>query len=723
MDTLLGVLWSSYFGGDGDDFINDIDAENDSEIFYVGGYTNGAFNLELDSTSAQAESGGLEDGFIAKLNENASHEWFTYSGGPGSDRIVSIKLDIDSSLYAVGITTSDTGLVFFDEDSVPSEFGGGIDSYLARYDDEGPRVFSRYIGGEGNDQAQSLAVFGRTAYFVAGATTSENDMVLTSENQTVAHQDTYRGGGADAFIARFTGLYTTDENICFNCGGGGGGGGSGSGSGGGGSGGSPGPPPDPAVCLGDSFLISIGSAALGSGSQWIWYNDSCGSTDNFFAEGWNVWVQPDTTTTYYVRSESAERVNPCHSFTLIVEEPFDMTASVNDSICAGEPLIFQADSALTYSWVGPDTIAFEGSPYQLDSTTALNIGWYYVTGMGLACVDVDSVEVEVIYPNPFLEADLFNPTCVGLNDGSITLSELDTTIVDFLWTDVGSDTLFRDSLPQGFYPYFAENIYGCTTNSGFGLLEPVNPIDSSTVVPDTCGQHVGAAMAFLSTGWMDNFGLAWSDGLDSNVVNPQGLASGMYYFEAFNEFGCSFEDSLFVGLFGDFTTQIIPDSLYLEFEETAGGEVFNSPEQENETYSWSPAEGLSCSDCSSPIFNPDSTVSFQVLVTSEYGCTASDTIFVEREIPPPTSFIPTIFSPNNDGLNDELCVLGNRMLEVNLSIYNRWGEEVFSTSQKESCWDGNFNGQPVSGTLVYTFTALLEEGITVEESGNIQILR
>jgi gliding motility-associated-like protein len=96
---------------------------------------------------------------------------------------------------------------------------------------------------------------------------------------------------------------------------------------------------------------------------------------------------------------------------------------------------------------------------------------------------------------------------------------------------------------------------------------------------------------------------------------------------------------------------------------------------------------------------------------------------VEREIPPPTTFIPTVFSPNSDGLNDELCVLGNGILELDFAVYNRWGEEVFATNQLESCWDGNHKGEAVSGALIYTFRAVLEEGETVEESGNIQILR
>jgi|GEM_PF-1149166 len=720
MDTLFGISWSSYFGGAGNDFITDIDAENESEIFYIGGYTNGVIDLTVDTASAQMEPGGMEDGFVAKLSENAMSEWFTYTGGPQNDRIVSIELDIDTSLYVVGTTESDTNIVFFDEDSVPSEFSGQTDSYLARYDSEGPRVYSMYLGGEGIDLAEGIAVYGRTAYFVVGSTTSEENMVLTSDQQEIAHQNAYTGGGADAFFSRYTGLYSTDP--CIDCGGvGGGGGGGGSGGGLGGGGGEP--PGPPAVCIGDSIKICVNGGALGQGAEWIWYLDSCGGTDDFFDEGWCIWVTPDTTTTYYVRGESVDKVSGCASITVLVEYPFEITASVTDSICAGEPLIFTADSALTYEWIGPDTIAFEGSPYSLDSASAYNLGWYHVTGTGLACVDHDSVEVSLIYPNPFLTADLFDPTCVGLSDGSITVNDSDTTITDFYWTDTQSDALFRDSLADGFYPFTAENIYGCVTNSGFALNEPVNPIDSISFTPDTCNQSIGTANVFLTNGWMENFDLAWSSGLDSNVINPQNLPAGQYYIEAYNIYGCTFEDSLAIGNYGEFSTSISADSLYLEFLQSEAIEVFNSPEQEDPTYLWTPEDGLSCSDCGTPVVDPAETTWYFLVVTSELGCTATDSLYVEREIPPPTSFVPTIFSPNNDGVNDQLCVLGNRILEVDFAVYNRWGEEVFATKQLESCWDGKYNGQPVSGALVYTFKAVLEEGKTVEESGNIQILR
>jgi gliding motility-associated-like protein len=709
MDTTYNVWWSSYFGGSEDDYITDICVAEEENVFYLSGYTDSEINGVETYTDIAVPSGGL-DGFVGRFSDQGYNDWFTYVGGTSDDQAISLDLDRDTSLFVYGNTMSEENIDLPEDGNTEiTILSGERDVFLSKYDiNSGIKVLGKYFGGDLSESAKAIDVYGLSAIFFVGETNSDSSMTFANGEEPQAHQPEYGGGLTDAFITRFTTNRSTPPfAICV------GGNEYGVGQG----------HYDPAICLGDSILISVGGGCLIEGGMWVWYADSCGGTDNFIGEGNEIWVTPDTTSNFFVRAESIDDQTSCTSITVIVEEPFEITASVTDSICEGEAIVFTADSALTYSWTGPDTLSFEGSPYSLDSASAYNLGWYYVTGTGLACVDHDSVEVTTIFPAPYVEADLFDPTCVGLSDGSITVSGLDSTITEFTWTDIESDTLFRDSLPDGFYPWYAENIYGCSTTSGFALTEPSNPIDSIIAISDTCHQGLGTAWAFLSQGWTEDFALAWSSGLDSNVVNAQNLTAGQYYIEAYNIYGCTFEDSLVIENYGVFTTAINTDSLYLEFEETVGVEVFNTPEQENATYEWTPSEGLSCADCSTPILNPDSTTMYVLQVTSQLGCTAADSIFVEREIPPPTSFIPTIFSPNSDGLNDQLCVLGNRILEVDFAIYNRWGEEVFATNQLESCWDGNHNGQPVSGALVYTFKAVLEEGKTVEESGNIQILR
>jgi gliding motility-associated-like protein len=209
----------------------------------------------------------------------------------------------------------------------------------------------------------------------------------------------------------------------------------------------------------------------------------------------------------------------------------------------------------------------------------------------------------------------------------------------------------------------------------------------------------------------------------SEITNPLALAEGLYLVSAISNQGCEFSETFSIGNYGEFNVNILQDSLFLPVLETGEVEFVLNPDQENPSYNWSPIWGLDCSDCPNPIFNPGSTTTYTLTVTSQLGCSASDSVFVEREIPPPTSFIPNMFSPNNDGLNDELCAMGYRLEEVGLKIYDSNGKLIFETKSQQNCWDGTVQGKDASGTFLYVFSAIDEEGKVIEESGSVTIVR
>ncbi len=75
-------------------------------------------------------------------------------------------------------------------------------------------------------------------------------------------------------------------------------------------------------------------------------------------------------------------------------------------------------------------------------------------------------------------------------------------------------------------------------------------------------------------------------------------------------------------------------------------------------------------------------------------------------IPPLSVFIPDAFTPNGDGLNDSFGVKGEGIQNFTLSIFNRWGEEVFESTNPKQQWDGMYKGKPAEGgTYVYRFLA------------------
>ena len=115
----------------------------------------------------------------------------------------------------------------------------------------------------------------------------------------------------------------------------------------------------------------------------------------------------------------------------------------------------------------------------------------------------------------------------------------------------------------------------------------------------------------------------------------------------------------------------------------SGGSIFN----------WVPSTGLNCDTCATVIATPSETTIYVVIVSDATGC--SDTLSVTIGVTPVCGelFVPNMFSPNLDNLNDQLCVMGACFSEVIFSIYNRWGELIFETDDLTKCWDGTYKGK------------------------------
>jgi gliding motility-associated-like protein len=90
--------------------------------------------------------------------------------------------------------------------------------------------------------------------------------------------------------------------------------------------------------------------------------------------------------------------------------------------------------------------------------------------------------------------------------------------------------------------------------------------------------------------------------------------------------------------------------------------------------------------------------------------------------------IPNSFSPNGDGLNDYFFprdLLSSGLASFKLSVYNRWGQEIFVTTQLDGRgWDGNYGGKEQQmGVYVYTIDATFKNKIFKTFKGNVTLVR
>lgn len=155
-----------------------------------------------------------------------------------------------------------------------------------------------------------------------------------------------------------------------------------------------------------------------------------------------------------------------------------------------------------------------------------------------------------------------------------------------------------------------------------------------------------------------------------------------------------------------------------------------------QAFTWTTHDGLT-SDISS-VTASDPTITPSIVGAQHFtvemrdvisSCVARDSIRVTVRDPDLISceklFLPKAFTPNNDGLNDTYGIDNQFAIEslISFEIFDRWGGQVFSTSDVNGRWDGFFNGKAVnSGVMLYKVTYLCE-GVERTQTGSLTILR
>ena len=83
-------------------------------------------------------------------------------------------------------------------------------------------------------------------------------------------------------------------------------------------------------------------------------------------------------------------------------------------------------------------------------------------------------------------------------------------------------------------------------------------------------------------------------------------------------------------------------------------------------------------------------------------------------------FVPNVFSPDGDGVNDYFQVMGKGLDHITIEIYNRWGQQVFVAPNLNEVWDGKYRGKPCPiGTYVYQ----LKIDKKPSQSGTVTLIR
>ena len=142
----------------------------------------------------------------------------------------------------------------------------------------------------------------------------------------------------------------------------------------------------------------------------------------------------------------------------------------------------------------------------------------------------------------------------------------------------------------------------------------------------------------------------------------------------------------------------------------------------NYTYVWSPGIFLSSTTVLNPLATPDVATTYTIVATDKTNfCTAKDAVVIS---PISKLYIPTGFTPNNDGKNDKWYIPGLALYpDARVTIYNRGGQKIFDSKNYISQpWDGTFMGQ-VQPSAAYVYMIELNDDKKQLLKGTVLIIR
>jgi uncharacterized repeat protein (TIGR01451 family) len=169
------LLYSTYLGGNGLEEVEGI-AVDAAGNAYLTGYTFSSNFPGVTGTSLQSSNAGGRDAFVVKLSPTGSTLLYaTYLGGTGSDLASGIAIDGSGNAYVTGATNSTDFPGVATGALQPHNAGGDHDAFVAKINATGTAiVYATYLGGSGDDDANTVAVDTAGNAWVAGGTCSTN---------------------------------------------------------------------------------------------------------------------------------------------------------------------------------------------------------------------------------------------------------------------------------------------------------------------------------------------------------------------------------------------------------------------------------------------------------------------------------------------------------------------------------------------------------------------
>lgn len=353
----------------------------------------------------------------------------------------------------------------------------------------------------------------------------------------------------------------------------------------------------------------------------------------------------------------------------------------NDSILCGDvlkPFVFNGAAGFSsYVW---------NDQTQLQSVNINRVGVYSVTATDdLGCKSIDSIQFSLYpFPKPALLRD--TQVCEG-TFAFLNAADQDAKFVNELkykWNN-GESTSFISVSKPGNYSVTLNNAH-CSATASAKVLNYVSDLElgQDTFYCGSVSRTFRLSDQYVSYLWDDFYG--------SNVFLLTQPGQLKVAIETVN--GCLFSDSVTIQQFpvpdanlGNDTDVCVSTLVHIE---AAAG---------MKQYEWSTGAVSSSIDVRE-------AGKYKVTITDVNSCKVSDSlsVFHNGNALPSEMYMPDAFTPNDDRINDVFP--NNQYIDpgtgYKLSLFNRWGEQIFESNQPALQWDGTINGEKAP-EAVYVF--------------------
>lgn len=461
----------------------------------------------------------------------------------------------------------------------------------------------------------------------------------------------------------------------------------------------------PTVCSGQAATL-IASGA----TTYIW---NTGSTSN------PLIVSPTSNTHYTVTGTESGCSDTISYLLTVIPSP---TLTVNSStICLGQTTTLNVSGANSYVW---DTGTTSNSFTIVPSSTTI----YTVIGTLAGCSSTSTTNITV---NMLPIITVASQTICEGQIATITANGATT----YSWSNGSTaNSLLVNPINSSTYTVTGTN-FGCSSSASVAITVAASPniIFNSNLTSGCAPLCIQFSdLTTILSGTISNWDWSFDDGTGSDLQNPNHCFnnSGLYDISltATSSNGCSktIANNDMINVFqvptAEFTTNMdIADILDPTIQ-------FINQSSNATIYNWNFGD-LSSSNQSNPIhtYNQEGTYTATLIATNDKGCKhkAMHEIIINDIF---TFYAPNTFTPNQDNINDIFLPIGVgwNPEKYQLNIFDRWGNNCFSTKDSNMGWDGKANNGTESAQIdTYTWKVELRDVNDKKHKfiGSITILR